>query len=122
MPIAEERNGSYHCSHVKPETCSRAYSGDPFCRMVLDARCLPRRILWPSLRHCKKYVDANLTCDLVSHEPAMSSMRTALVTHISGERIAKGVVLRGDGGYVLAVLPASRHIHLEQLEMDSASR
>jgi prolyl-tRNA editing enzyme YbaK/EbsC (Cys-tRNA(Pro) deacylase) len=31
-------------------------------------------------------------------------------------------VLRGDGGYVLAVLPASRHIHLEQLEMDSASR
>lgn len=66
----------------------------------------------------QKYLDENVTYELVSHEPTMSSMRTAQVSHISGERLAKGVVLRGDGGYMLAVLPASHHIHLAELEME----
>jgi Ala-tRNA(Pro) deacylase len=36
-------------------------------------------------------------------------MRTAEASHVSGERLAKAVVLRRDGGYMLAVLPASHH-------------
>jgi Ala-tRNA(Pro) deacylase len=66
----------------------------------------------------QKYLDENVTYELVSHEPTMSSMRTAQVSHISGERLAKGVVLRGVGGYMLAVLPASHHIRLPELEME----
>jgi len=66
----------------------------------------------------QKYLDENVTYELVSHEPTQSSMRTAQVSHISGERLAKGVVLRGTGGYVLAVLPASHHIRLPELEME----
>jgi len=65
----------------------------------------------------QKYLDENVTYELVSHEPTMSSMRTAQVSHISGERLAKGVVLRGNGGYLLAVLPASHHVRLPELEM-----
>ena len=34
---------------------------------------------------------------------------------MSGERLAKGVVLRRDGGYMLAILPASHHIRLADL-------
>lgn len=67
----------------------------------------------PTLR---KYLDQTVQYDLVTHEPTQSSMRTAEVCHISGERLAKGVVLRGSDGYMLAVLPASHHISLSDLE------
>src|SRR6266550_3162636 len=35
--------------------------------------------------------------------------------HISGDRLAKGVVLRRDGEYMLAVMPASHHLRLSEL-------
>jgi Ala-tRNA(Pro) deacylase len=57
----------------------------------------------------------NIQYDVVAHEPTMSSTRTAEACHISGNCLAKAVVLRRDGGYVLAVLPASRHLHLTDL-------
>ncbi len=63
----------------------------------------------------QKYLDQNVTYDVIPHEPTMSSMHTAEVCHISGDRLAKGIVLARDGGYVLAVLPASRHIRLPEL-------
>ena len=63
----------------------------------------------------QKYLDQHVTYDVVQHEPTMSSTRTAQACHISGKRIAKAVVLRCDGGFVLAVLPASRHVRLADL-------
>ena len=57
----------------------------------------------------------NVLYDIVAHEPTMSSMRTAEACRISGDRIAKGVVLRDEYGYVLAILPASHHIRLDDL-------
>jgi Ala-tRNA(Pro) deacylase len=68
----------------------------------------------PSLR---KYLDQNVTYDVICHEPTTTSMRTAEASHVSGECLAKAVVLRRDGGYMLAVLPASHHIRLPDLEM-----
>src|SRR6202040_2145437 len=66
----------------------------------------------PSLR---KYLDQNVTYDVICHEPTTTSMRTAEASHVSGECLAKAVVLRRDGGYMLAVLPASHHIRLPEL-------
>jgi Ala-tRNA(Pro) deacylase len=63
----------------------------------------------------QKYLDQNITYEVIPHEPTMSSMRTAEVCHISGDRLAKGIVLIRDGGYLLAVLPASHHIQLPEL-------
>jgi len=57
----------------------------------------------------------NIQYDVIPHEPTMSSTRTAEACHISGDRLAKGIVLRRDGGYMLAVLPASHHIRLSDL-------
>jgi Ala-tRNA(Pro) deacylase len=57
----------------------------------------------------------NVQYDIVAHEPTKSSMRTAEACRISGDRIAKAVVLRDEYGYVLAILPASRHIRLDDL-------
>ena len=63
----------------------------------------------------QNYLDRNVTYDVISHEPTMSSIQTAEACHISGDRLAKGIVLCRNGGYVLAVLPASYHIRLPEL-------
>jgi Ala-tRNA(Pro) deacylase len=54
--------------------------------------------------------------DLVEHKPTRSSMSTAHACHIPAGFLAKGVVLRGRDGYLLAVLPASRRVRLEGLK------
>jgi Ala-tRNA(Pro) deacylase len=62
--------------------------------------------------------DRHLRYELVSHPVTGSSSETAQATHVSGNRIAKTVVLRdGDegDGYLLAVIPASHHLDLEML-------
>ncbi len=65
----------------------------------------------------QKYLDQNVTYDMIPHESTMTSMRTAQACHISGNCLAKGIVLRRDGGYLLAVLPASHHIQFTDLRM-----
>jgi Ala-tRNA(Pro) deacylase len=66
-------------------------------------------------RTLQLYLDQTVTYEVISHEPTMSSMRTAEACHISGDRLAKGIVLRRNGGYLLAVLPASHHIRMDDL-------
>ena len=63
----------------------------------------------------QRYLDQHVTYDVIAHEPTMSSMRTAQACHISGDCLAKGVVLRDATGYMLAVLPASHHIRMHDL-------
>jgi Ala-tRNA(Pro) deacylase len=63
-----------------------------------------------------KYLDQNAVYDLVVHEPTPSSMRTAEVCHIPGDSLVKGVVVRRDGEYLLALLPATHHIRLPELK------
>ena len=42
-------------------------------------------------------------------------MRTAEACRVSGDRVAKAVVLHDEYGYVLAILPASHQIRLDDL-------
>ena len=65
-----------------------------------------------------KYLDQHVTYDVLLHEPTASSMRSAEACRISGDRLAKAVVLRRDGSYLLAVLPASRRIDLSELRKE----
>ena len=62
-----------------------------------------------------KYLDQNVTYELLFHDPTMSSMRTAEASHVPGDRLAKAVLLRRDGSFLLAVLPASRRLDLSEL-------
>ena len=67
----------------------------------------------PTLR---KYLTAeNIRYDEISHEFTMTSTRTAEASHVSGDRLAKAIVLRRDSGYMLAVLPASHHLRMSDL-------
>ncbi|SFJ45415.1 YbaK/EbsC family protein [Bradyrhizobium sp. Gha] len=64
----------------------------------------------------QKYLAAeNIQYEVIPHELSMTSARTAEACHISGDRLAKAIVLRRDGGYLLAVLPASHHLRLSDL-------
>src|SRR6478609_6873062 len=65
----------------------------------------------------QKYLDQTVTYELISHDPTMSSTRTAEACNVPGDYLAKGVVLRRDGGYLLAILPASHHIRLSTLKI-----
>lgn len=67
----------------------------------------------PTLR---KYLTAeNIQYDEIPHDLTMSSTRTAEACRISGNCLAKAIVLRHDGGYMLAVVPASHHLKLADL-------
>jgi Ala-tRNA(Pro) deacylase len=67
----------------------------------------------PTLR---RYLAAEaIQYDEIPHQPTMTSTRTAEACHVSGDRLAKAIVLRRDGGYMLAVLPASHHLRLADL-------
>src|SRR5262245_51044978 len=63
-----------------------------------------------------KYLAAeNIQYDEIPHVLTMTSARTAQACHVPGDRLAKAIVLRRDGGYMLAVLPASHHLRLSDL-------
>jgi len=64
----------------------------------------------------QRHLDSNVTYEVMTHDATMSSTRTAQACHVSGECLAKAIVLRRDGGYMLAVLPASHHIRLADLK------
>src|SRR6266498_1719541 len=57
----------------------------------------------------QKHLDQNVTYEVITHDPTMSSTRTAQACHVSGDCLAKAIVLRRDGGYIRSdLLPQVR--------------
>jgi len=54
--------------------------------------------------------------DLVSHPLTMASLSTARASHVPPNCLAKGVILRTDDSYIVAVLPASDRISWADLK------
>lgn len=48
----------------------------------------------------------------VDHEPTFDAQHLAQCVHVTGEVVAKSVLLRADDSYVLAVLPATHAVDL----------
>ncbi|EAU54590.1 aminoacyl-tRNA deacylase [Mariprofundus ferrooxydans] len=64
----------------------------------------------------KRYLDQScIAYETVPHPFSVSSQLIAEVAHVPGHRLAKGVLLRDDLGYLLAVLPSPLHIVVETL-------
>jgi Ala-tRNA(Pro) deacylase len=59
--------------------------------------------------------DCGIDYEVVEHARTLSSSRTAEVGHVSGDRLAKAVVLKSEGGFTMAVLPASCHLRLGEI-------
>lgn len=54
--------------------------------------------------------------DIMAHPRSYTSMDTAQVSHVSGDHLAKSVLLRDGHGYLVAVVPATHRIDLASLE------
>ena len=53
--------------------------------------------------------------DVLEHRRTACSARTADASHVPGECLAKGVVVKHKNGYVLTIIPASRQVRLEEV-------
>ncbi|TCD13718.1 aminoacyl-tRNA deacylase [Oricola cellulosilytica] len=63
-----------------------------------------------------EYLDDNhIPFEVMKHPRTHSASRTAEASHIPGGCMAKGVVLKWDDGYILAVVPASRQIDMAKV-------
>jgi Ala-tRNA(Pro) deacylase len=60
--------------------------------------------------------DHHVNYEVMTHEPTGSSLQTAQTSHVPGDCLAKGVILTREGGYVLAVVPASSKVRLDVIE------
>lgn len=60
--------------------------------------------------------DRRVPYRVLEHPRTQTTTETAQESRISGETIAKGVLLKGGGDYMLAVLPASRKIQFPELQ------
>jgi Ala-tRNA(Pro) deacylase len=56
--------------------------------------------------------------DVVTHPHSHSSIETAELAHVPGERLAKSVVLEDRDGYVMAVLPSTHQVKLGKLRCE----
>ena len=63
----------------------------------------------------KYFQDQGIDYDVLRHKKTGCSSHTAQVSHIPGANIAKAVVLKHKKGYIMAILPASRRVGMEQM-------
>ena len=52
----------------------------------------------------------------ISHSPAYSAQKVAASAHVPGKELAKSVIVKIDGKFAMAVLPASYRVHLGHLK------
>ena len=60
--------------------------------------------------------DQHIEYDVITHKKTAQSTMSAQSSKVSGDNLAKGVVLKSGGTYVLAVLPATQHVELKKLK------
>ena len=64
----------------------------------------------------KQYLDdQGIEYDVTEHRKTSSSETTAEASHVSGDSLAKGVIVKREGDYLLVVVPASRSVALDEL-------
>ncbi len=65
----------------------------------------------------KEFLDGrNVEYITISHSPAYTAQRIAELTHIPGKELAKTVIVKLDGEFAMAVLPASHRVDLDYLK------
>jgi Ala-tRNA(Pro) deacylase len=52
---------------------------------------------------------------VISHSNAYTAQGIAALTHVSGKRLAKTVIVKMDGILAMAVVPASSHVDLDRM-------
>jgi Ala-tRNA(Pro) deacylase len=70
----------------------------------------------PILTKLKEFLDAKgVRYEVRSHREAFTAQEVAAAEHVPGREMAKVVMVRDGGKYLMAVLPAPYHVGLERL-------
>ena len=65
----------------------------------------------------KSYLDTNqVKYTIITHSPEYTAQEIAASAHIPGKDLAKTVIVKIDGNFAMAVLPASMHVSLTRLK------
>ena len=65
----------------------------------------------------KEFLDGRgVEYDVLQHAPTPTASRAAEASHVPGDCLAKAVVLRRGGDFMLAVVPASCRVNLDRVE------
>ncbi len=65
----------------------------------------------------KEYLENhNVSYDVILHRHTDSTLETCEVAHIPGDRMAKSVLLGDDESYLMAVVPATHKVQIDQLD------
>ena len=75
------------------------------------------------LSKLREFLDSNhVKYLLVSHSLAYTAQGIAALTHLSGKKLAKTVIVKIDGILAMVVIPASLHVDLERLRVLTGSQ
>jgi Ala-tRNA(Pro) deacylase len=98
-------------NQLRRVSCGRRPAHDMQLHSASGGQAMP---IAPTLH---RYLAAeNIQYDEIPHAYTMTSARSAQACHVPGDRVAKAIVLRRNGGYMLAVLPASHHLRMASLK------
>lgn len=68
------------------------------------------------LSRLREFLDShNVKYMVISHSLAYTAQGVAALTHVSGHKLAKTVIVKVDGVLAMAVVPASHHVDLDRL-------
>lgn len=74
-------------------------------------------------RRVKEALDqANVAYETISHARTYTAQETAASAHVPGKEMAKTVILKVDGRFAMAVLPASRRLDLDHFRTEVRAR
>ena len=59
--------------------------------------------------------DQKIAYEVITHRPTTCSSLTAQASHVSGDCVAKAVIVKDEDHFMMAVLPASHHLKLGEL-------
>lgn len=65
----------------------------------------------------KQLDSLDITYDVIHHQFSDSNIKSAHAAHIPTSKMVKPVIFEDDKGYVMALVPANRHIKIRELNM-----
>lgn len=70
----------------------------------------------------KNFLDSNhVKYTIITHSPEYTAQEIAASAHVPGKDLAKTVIVKIDGDFAMAVLPASMHVSLSRLKEETGA-
>ena len=65
----------------------------------------------------KQLAAKDIDYEIINHRYSITSLNTAHASHIPEDELVKPVILEDESGYVMALVPANKHVVIQELNM-----